>query len=406
METFLHQFNALAAVSDNINDEMEKRIRHNFDQYQDACKPYNGKSKANVIANGSNKRDNLIDSIFSLKEVCCDLFDVLLYVFKKKESNIVNAENIPGILEQSFKKFSDDLNNNILNALQSTGSTMVSKPQEKEEKHIIILENKDSDVQAYNTGTWSDVVKNKITPTLKTIPVQKTTLSKEGKGCLFFPNFKAQQEAKLALESDFTVSAATKATRSVFPKLKIFNINNEIYTEKDQLKQSILEKNSDINYLVQKGSIFDILRMDKNKHTAIVKVSPDIRKIMVKENRVYLDMTSLRVRDHFLPMQCYSCQCYGHKQGSTECKNNGSGESVCLYCAENHASKTCPVKQKSELHKCSNCLTSSNPAHKANACHTSTSLSCPHTIRETNALIRRTAGLTDAEAKKFLIKQG
>ena len=173
METFLHQFNALAAVSDNINDEMEKRIRHNFDQYQDACKPYNGKSKANVMAIGSNKRDNLIDSIFSLKEVCCDLFDVLLYVFKKKESNIVNAENIPGILEQSFKKFSDDLNNNILNALQSTGSTMVSKPQEKEEKHIIILENKDSDVQAYNTGTWSDVVKNKITPTLKTIPVQK-----------------------------------------------------------------------------------------------------------------------------------------------------------------------------------------------------------------------------------------
>ena len=60
-----------------------------------------------------------------------------------------------------------------MNALQSTGSTMVSKTQEKEEKHIIILENKDSDVQAYNTGTWSDVVKNKITPTLKAIPVQK-----------------------------------------------------------------------------------------------------------------------------------------------------------------------------------------------------------------------------------------
>ena len=70
-----------------------------------------------------------------------------------------------------------------------------------------------------------------------------------------------------------TVSTATKKKKSVFPKLKVFNINNEIYTDRQQLKQAILDKNSDIYSLVENGSIFDVLLLDKIKHTAIVKVS-------------------------------------------------------------------------------------------------------------------------------------
>ena len=146
--------------------------------------------------------------------------------------------------------------------------------------------------------------------------------------------------------------------------------------------------------------------MDTKRNTAIVKVSQEIRRIMVKENRIYIDMTSLRVRDHFLPLQCFACQAYGHKQGSPECSRKDSEKNVCLYCAGDHASKTCEFKKKPELHKCKNCLTSSNPAHKENAGHTSTSLCCPFTIKETNSLIRRTAGLNDDEVKKFLLKQG
>ena len=400
MDTFLNQFNAIAAVTNNMNNEMEERIRNTFNQFQDASKPYNGKNKSQVLY----KRDNLIDSVFSLKEVCSDLFAIVLDISK---ANKTAAENIPAMLENSFKKLSEDLNNNILNALKTTKSSAFPKlPDNNEKKHVIILESKDSDAQVYNADSWSEVVKKKITPTLKTVPVQKTLLSKDGKGCLFFPNQKAQQEAKLALESDFTVSASTKSKKAVFPKLKLFGINNDLYTEKQELREAILDKNSDINTLVQKESKFDILLFDKLKHTAIVKVSPEIRKLMLKDNRVYVDMTSLRVRDHFLPMQCYACQSYGHKQGSPDCKHNGSGTNICLYCSGNHASKTCASKQNPECYKCHNCLTSSNPDHRANACHTSTSLCCPFTIKETNSLIRRTAGLNDEETKKFLIKQG
>ena len=404
MDTYLSRFNAVAAVANHMTKEMEQRIKRNFDQFQDACKPYTGKSRAQVLSIGQNKRDTLIDSIFSLKEVCSDLFSIIVDVNKEVSNDVANG--IPEMLENSLKKFTDEINNSILNAFKATESSVSQKLPEDEKKHVIILESKDTDAQVYNTGSWSEVVKKKITPTLKSVPVQKTVLSKDGKGCLFFPNQKAQQEAKLALESDFNVSTATKSKKSVFPKLKIYNINNDIYTEKQELRQAILDKNSDIEALVKKGSKFDVLLFDKIKHTAIIKVSPEIRKFMVKENRVYVDMTSLRVRDHFLPMQCYACQSYGHKQGSPECKHNGSDTNVCLYCAGNHPSKTCEAKHNPELYKCNNCLTSSNPEHRANACHTSTSLCCPYTIRETNSLIRRTTGLNDEETKKFLIKQG
>ena len=201
------------------------------------------------------------------------------------------------------------------------------------------------------------------------------------------------------------MSTSTKPKKSLFPKMKIFNIDNDVYKQKDQLRNAILEKNACINELVEKGSKFDILLMDLKKNTAIVKVSPEIRKLIIKENRIYIDMVSLRIRDHFLPMQCYACQCYGHKQGSPECKHHGSDVNVCLYCAGSHSSKSCGVKQRTDLHKCINCSTSSNPEHRSTACHTSTSLTCPFTIKETNSLIRRTSGLTDEETKKFLIKQ-
>ena len=392
MDTYLNSFNAIAAVANHIDKEMEQRIQRNFHQFQDASKPYNGKSRAQVKQIGCNKRDNLIDSIFSLKEVCSDLFTIILDINKE-------ANNIPKMLENSLKKFTDEINSNFLNALKSTKSSVPPKLPEDGKKHVILLECKDTDAQAYNTGSWSEIVKKKVAPTLKSVPVQKSVLSKDGKGCLFFPNQKAQQDAKIALESDFNVSTATKSKKSLFPKLKIFNIDNDIYTEKQELRQAILDKNSEINALVQKQGKFDILLFDKIKHTAIIKVCPEIRKIMVKENRIYVDMTSLRVRDHFLPMQCYACQSYGHKQGSPECKHNGSDINVCLYCAGNHPSKTCEAKQNPELYKCNNCLTSSNPEHRSNACHISTSLCCPYTIRETNSLIRRTAGLNDEEIK-------
>ena len=113
-------------------------------------------------------------------------------------------------------------------------------------------------------------------------------------------------------------------------------------------------------------------------------------------------MESLRTRDHFQPTQCFACQKYGHKQGSPECSIK-SNASICLYCADNHQSKACPVKKDTDKHKCANCQHSTTLKHKQNCSHTSTSLACPFMIKEINSLVMRTAGIDDTVAKKFLM---
>ena len=113
-------------------------------------------------------------------------------------------------------------------------------------------------------------------------------------------------------------------------------------------------------------------------------------------------MECYNTQDHFQPIQCYACQRHGHTRGSPDCCVK-EGESVCLYCAGNHRSKSCGKKDKPSLHQCANCLNSSNEVHKANANHKSTSLACPFVIREINSLVKRTAGLSESEAKNFLI---
>ena len=143
--------------------------------------------------------------------------------------------------------------------------------------------------------------------------------------------------------------------------------------------------------------------MNSVSNFAIIKVSPDIRKVILNAGKVYLGMQCLRVRDHFQPLQCYACQGHGHKQGSEDCTffGNDSAGSICLYCSKNHKSKDCPVKRQPAKHVCVNCTHSSRPEHRANANHTSTSLKCPFNVREINALINRTVGISDLEAKKL-----
>ncbi len=134
--------------------------------------------------------------------------------------------------------------------------------------------------------------------------------------------------------------------------------------------------------------------------SAVIKVDPRIRSFIIQNNRkIYLDLSSLHVKDQIHLVQCYACQQYGHKRGSEYCKL-GKDKDICLYCAEDHKSKDCRVKRDVNKRKCHNCFTSSNAVHKRNAKgHTSTSIECPIQQREVQAVVARTAGL---DPKNFI----
>ena len=153
-----------------------------------------------------------------------------------------------------------------------------------------------------------------------------------------------------------------------------------------------------------KEKLFEILFINDKHSFAMAKVHPDIRTLLRNAgNRLFIDLTSCVVSDRLYLVQCYTCQEFGHKTGSTQCKS--AQNPVCLYCSGPHQSKNCGVKNEREKHKCSNCAKSSNSAIKAKACgHTSTSFLCPFVQNEARSLMSKTMSM-DANSKNIDLRK-
>lgn len=119
-------------------------------------------------------------------------------------------------------------------------------------------------------------------------------------------------------------------------------------------------------------------RKDLTKGAWVVRVSPEIRDMIMKAGRIYIGWDSCRVEDEAGIMRCFRCQSYGHL--STKCK----AEEVCSHCAATgHDRKTCP--QKSARPICANCRRVGRSAD-----HDVTSKTCPCYERQLDAVARTT----------------
>ena len=401
MDNFQEDFKS---YSQHLHEDIVSNVVQSFHQYKDALRPYKGKNKIAVLGQSLFTRNNLADTAFSLKEVCETLMGALLNIAKDQpmHSNQVGIiSEVTSKMEESLSRLMKGFEKNIIEKMHAPISNNASTNNIKEgDSHVIIVENnEEASENVYTNEKWNEVVSKNISKKLKGIPVNKTSVNKEGKGCVFFPSKDAQEKAKQALKEDFKVVVSSKSKRSVLPKLKIYNIDIE---DKDHLKACILEKNPEIEELLKNiDSKFEIILIDSTRKHAIVKVTPDVRTAILSKGRVYVGMQGLFVKDHFYPLQCYACQKFGHKQGSHDCEK-ANGARTCFYCGKDHLSKDCDVKRNPDCHNCVNCASSQNPSYKNNANHTATSLKCPMMIKETNALIRRTVGLETEQSNLFL----
>ena len=133
-----------------------------------------------------------------------------------------------------------------------------------------------------------------------------------------------------------------------------------------------------MNYINSEKSLFELLFIAKNQNGtpnyAIVKVTPDIRNLILTTGKIFIEMSSHRVSDHFHVEQYYKCQGYGHRSASKLCPLYNSNESICLFCAGKHKSKLCPIKKDTNQYNCCNCQNSrSKKIKKLAKGHTSTS---------------------------------
>ena len=211
-------------------------------------------------------------------------------------------------------------------------------------------------------------------------------------------------KVKDALKDTYNVEASKSASKKLLPKIKIFDIDTDIYTKSSssKLKDDLLQKNKEIQDIIHtiSGSIFEILFINEDHHFAVIKTTEKIRQVIKnKGNRLFLNLTSCNVKDDFHLLQCFKCQKFGHKVDSPHC----SGLQVCLYCSEDHRSKDCPVKGKNENHVCANCKI--HPVHKTEAHgHKSNSPDCPLVVKETEVIMKRTAGITNNDFLKYRAK--
>ena len=265
----------------------------------------------------------------------------------------------------------------------------------------------DKEVTSYTSKTWSEVVKNKLPEQLGNLPVDNVKLTNKGLGYLAFPNKEARDQAAENLKDVFNVKIQDKAKKSVYPKIKISGLNKNLFNKNNisELRQEILKKNVGLKELVEnEKKTFEIIFINDQKEQtysyAVAKVDPLIKDLINKNgSKLYIGLSACRVSDRVHLLQCYSCQQFGHKIGSTRCPLKDTNDKVCLYFSGNHLSRDCQIKKDKnpENFKCSNCAKSSSETIKAGAMgHTTTSPNCPIFQRELKAMLNRTMGMNSS----------
>ena len=357
--------------------------------YNDIIHNLKGKEKKTILKNSAFDRNMLIESVLSLMEVCEKLLKI-------HDVNQKNAEQLADVFANKTETMIKQL---LLNKSDACNE-IPELPKECMKQHVLVIDNETDDGEIFSTQSWSNVVKNTISNKLKNIPVSKVALNKQGKGCIFLPSENALSEANLALQSDFSVSQSIRKTNDILPKLKIHNLNTELFESVDELQNLIILKNRCISRQLNENekSKLSVIFIDRKNKNAVMKVSPDIRDIIMKNSRIFIDMESHFVTDSYHVEQCFVCQGFGHRQNSEFCPNK-NGDPVCFFCSSSHRSSTCNVKNRKANHKCVNCVKSAVHDIKIQAnSHNANSKTCPVFQKEIERIKRKTC----YDAKNYL----
>ena len=345
-------------------------------------------------------KDVVVSKLKSLIEVTCALKHALAE-HEKLISNLELEEKLTNkvfdlqvkltekVLEKVSSKFIEATKNELNEIMPKPKNDppMFKKVMTANDQTLILGINENDIASSHNTNkkSFSTALKENLNDKLKNIPVANSTVNKQGKAVLTFPTAEICLKAKNTLQTDFNVSVSDKKPPIIQPRLKINHLAHELSSlEKDELRTKIMSKNEVLKNATE--SEFNITFIEKNLHYAVAKVSPEIFQTLKRNGRIYIDLRSFQVTEHFHVVQCYKCQSYGHNSQSCNAENV-----TCLYCGRNHRSNLCQNKKNKDAHNCANCKNGLNPKIKSKSnTHSSTSKSCPIYIREIEKLKENT----------------
>ena len=292
---------------------------------------------------------------------------------------------------------------------ESITNNMSNENSKPKVRHRLVLTPKcaDNDKETFTASSWAEVAKD-LPKQLNNLPVLNSKLTESGLGLLDFPSDKSRDKAKGNLDGKYNIKVEDKNIKTVYPKIKISGLIRENFSEDNtkaitELREEIFNKNEGLKELViNDKKVFEVLFINKKQEQkysfAVVKVEPIVKELIKKNgNKLFIGLSACRVSERVHLLQCYTCQQFGHKVGSTKCPLKDKEISVCLYCSDNHLSRDCPIKKSKDTtkYKCANCCKSSNQNIAQGAMgHTTTSQECPIFQKELKSTLSRTMGMS------------
>ena len=355
-------------------------------QFNDSTKVFKNKSKDSVTKTSSYDRKMLIETVYSLMEICENLL----------KGPSPSVDEIANACMQKTKEVLVEILPKLINPDTDNKNVSRKTPISADER-VLIVENSSSEGGTFTNESWTEVVNRKISKKLKNIPVVRNVVNKNGKGCLILPSEETLNHAKTALEDEFTVQHQERKINTLMPRLKIHNFTVKDYSSKELLLDMILDKNTYIkdNIVGETSENIAVTYMDTTKNYAVLKITPRLHDVIMRTSRIFVGLESAYVTDYFHVTQCYHCQGFGHIHGSERCKQKDNPP-ICMYCAGSHRSSECRRKNCIDTHRCTNCAKSTISLIKSKAKgHTANSRECPLYVKE----LARMKSITNYEIK-------
>lgn len=275
-----------------------------------------------------------------------------------KNSNI--KQESKSLIIESFERLINENKslNHQLKSIKSYGE--FNKLDNKPEIETLIIESTDG---KHGSAFIEDEIDKHLNPVKNGYRIKNRKKGKEGKYIIKAEKVSAdmietQMKSMFKEEDGFKI----RKPKEKVPFILIKNVDKKLKS-KDEIVEAIYSQNSDLldREKDEIKVVFEFGRAEAPlKNVVIDPGNCHTRKKLLKRHMIYLgDMVSYAI-NYISVMFCRNCCEYGHKHRpnhSTKCCKN---KSKCLYCNGEHFHEQCPSKDKSEEHKCHNCIHSND----------------------------------------------
>ena len=198
-----------------------------------------------------------------------------------------------------------------------------------------------------------------IDKALETIPIsQARNFSSSVR--VWFPNEECQRLATVALKKAGVLEQTARVSAEVMSKVElrfvpVDSLPRDATTE--QCRKFCLEKLKAKNEVLKTCKDLSIvyfkrMQADLDLATVVLKLPVQLKDKLMADGRVFFQMSSIRVSHRVHIKRCPHCQALGHYPD--KCPKRSLPE-TCMYCAGQHSTEDCTLKNDTDKHCCVNC---------------------------------------------------